>query len=254
MPAVALVGAYASISAGIAAGAATFLGGLQIAAGVMTGLGAITGNKKLMTIGAIASLGAGAYSALSGGTSAAAASATNIGDTVAPLGAAGDAAASFDPYTASLDVGGGAAAGAVAQPASFAGTELPLAGDMPDYIGGGAPAAKPQGLVQEALSQPSGAPAAPVTNATRSGTGSVQLGLVERALPEQGASFLDNMLARLDAGAGYLKKNPEVSKLGLGLVSGAADAYNQQQQLAARERLMNEQRGRYNASILNQRT
>ena len=59
-PAIALFGAYASISAGVTLMAtSTFLGGLMIAGGVMSGLGALTGNKTLSTLGMVASMGAG---------------------------------------------------------------------------------------------------------------------------------------------------------------------------------------------------
>lgn len=58
-PAVALFGAYASISAGVALGASTLMGGLMIAGGVMSGLGAITGNKTLSTLGMVAGLAGG---------------------------------------------------------------------------------------------------------------------------------------------------------------------------------------------------
>lgn len=58
-PAVAIFGAYASISAGIAIGAGTLMGGLMIAGGVMSGLGAITGNKTLSTLGMVTGLAGG---------------------------------------------------------------------------------------------------------------------------------------------------------------------------------------------------
>ena len=58
-PAIALFGAYASISAGIAIGASTLMGGLMIAGGVMSGLGALTGNKTLSTLGMVAGLAGG---------------------------------------------------------------------------------------------------------------------------------------------------------------------------------------------------
>lgn len=48
-PAIALVGAVGSISAGAAMGG--FLGGMMIAGGIASGLGAITGNKTLSTLG-----------------------------------------------------------------------------------------------------------------------------------------------------------------------------------------------------------
>jgi hypothetical protein len=58
-PALALVGAGASIWGGMAIGASTLMGGLMIAGGVMSGLGAITGNKTLSTLGMVAGLAGG---------------------------------------------------------------------------------------------------------------------------------------------------------------------------------------------------
>lgn len=67
-PAVAIAGAIGSISAGITAGG--LLGGLMIAGGIASGLGALTGNETLMTIGSVASLasfGVGAFTGADGG-------------------------------------------------------------------------------------------------------------------------------------------------------------------------------------------
>lgn len=68
-PAIAIAGAIGSVSAGLAATNA-FLGGLLIAGGIASGLGAITGNKTLSTIGgiaSIASLATGSFTGLDGG-------------------------------------------------------------------------------------------------------------------------------------------------------------------------------------------
>ncbi len=56
-PAIAVFGAYAGISAGLAAGG--LMGGLMIAGGVLGGLGAITGNKTLSSLGMLAGLAGG---------------------------------------------------------------------------------------------------------------------------------------------------------------------------------------------------
>lgn len=67
-PAIAVAGAIGSISAGITAGG--LLGGLMIAGGIASGLGALTGNETLMTIGSVASLasfGVGAFTGADGG-------------------------------------------------------------------------------------------------------------------------------------------------------------------------------------------
>lgn len=258
MPAVALVGAYASISAGIAAGAATLLGGLQIAAGVMTGLGALTGNKKLMTIGAIASLGAGAYSALSGGSAASSASGLeSVGGEGVAMGTAAGNAGSNAVEMGFADLAGGSDLGAVASGVSggdVAASALGPAGDSISTLNTPASAAASEGgLVQQALGRTD--PAGAVSNAARSGTGSTPAGLVQtNALAETtDTGLLAQAGNKLSSFAQLIEKNPNVAKLGLGLVSGASDAYSEQQALKARERLLAQQRARYNASILNQR-
>lgn len=59
-PAIAVFGAFSSISAGMAImGSSALLGGLMIAGGVMSGLGAITGNKTLSSLGMLAGLAGG---------------------------------------------------------------------------------------------------------------------------------------------------------------------------------------------------
>lgn len=65
-----LVGAFMSVSAGIAAGVATFAGFLQVAGGVLLGVGALTKNEDLMKIGGLVSLGGAAASATGVGASA----------------------------------------------------------------------------------------------------------------------------------------------------------------------------------------
>jgi hypothetical protein len=60
-PAIALVGAFSAISAGATIGG--FLGGVMIAGGIASGLGALTGNKTLSTIGMGLSLAGGIGSA-----------------------------------------------------------------------------------------------------------------------------------------------------------------------------------------------
>lgn len=68
MAAIAMIGAAGSVSAGIAAGG--LLGGIMIAGGIASGLGVLTGNKTLSTIGAVAGLagfGVGSFTSVDGG-------------------------------------------------------------------------------------------------------------------------------------------------------------------------------------------
>lgn len=84
-PAVALLGAGMSISAGlgIAATGWTLTAGLMVAGGVMSGLGALTGNKTLSKLGMVAGLagGVGQFFSKAGGFEGMS-SAWNAGDTV----------------------------------------------------------------------------------------------------------------------------------------------------------------------------
>ena len=58
-PAVALVGAAMSIEVGLSIGLNSLVGGLMVAGGVMSGLGALTGNKTLSQLGMVAGLAGG---------------------------------------------------------------------------------------------------------------------------------------------------------------------------------------------------
>lgn len=91
-----LIGAFMSVSAGIAAGAATLGGFLSIAGGLLLGVGAVTGKEDLMKIGGILSLG-GAAATAAGGSSAAAGSEASAAFDGAGS-AAGSDAAQFGKY------------------------------------------------------------------------------------------------------------------------------------------------------------
>ena len=59
-PAVALIGAALSIEVGLTIGITSLVGGLMVAGGVLSGLGAITGNETLSKLGMVAGLAGGA--------------------------------------------------------------------------------------------------------------------------------------------------------------------------------------------------
>lgn len=101
MPVVALVGAAASISAGVAIGVTTLTGGLMVAGGALTAIGTITGNKKVAALGALMGLGAGVANAVSGAGNAAS-------------GAGEFSAASADPM-ANLELTSGGATGGLGE-------------------------------------------------------------------------------------------------------------------------------------------
>lgn len=91
-----LIGAFMSVSAGIAAGAATLGGFLSIAGGVLLGVGAITGKEDLLKIGGILSLGGAAATAVGGSSAAAGGEASAAFDGAGS--AAGSDAAQFGKY------------------------------------------------------------------------------------------------------------------------------------------------------------
>ena len=117
MPAVAVIGgalAAGTAAASIAASALTLTSGLALAGGLATMVGGVTGNKKLMTIGAVATLGAaaaGGFGGLFSGTESASGlglDATTAASAVDDLGAAtGQGLQLSSPTAVNAAVGGG---------------------------------------------------------------------------------------------------------------------------------------------------
>jgi hypothetical protein len=129
-PAVAVAGAYMSVSAGVAAYAAattvmgSILGGLMIVGGIASGLGALTGNQTLSTIGAVAGLagfGVGAFTGVDGGFmnpfSSAADGTSNFFNTVS----GGAVKSVFESIKGGLGITDSAAAGAIKDTAGVGG-------------------------------------------------------------------------------------------------------------------------------------
>lgn len=94
--AVPIIASFMSVSAGIAAGAATLTGFLSIAGGVLMGVGALTGKKDLLKIGGLISLAGAATGALSSASSSGASEASSAWG--AEGSAAGSDAAQFGKY------------------------------------------------------------------------------------------------------------------------------------------------------------
>lgn len=261
MPAIAIVAAVGTVSAGAAMGG--ILGGVMMAGGVMSGLGAITGNKTLSKIGMIASLGAGIGSAL--GLAGAANSAWN-----SAVGAAADGAGSALGVTGNsfLATGGsmeaignavgynsGATAGLgaatkVAGPPSPDATSLAtgtqniganVAPSGTDLLA--APTAGDAGLISG--SQTGGGVLGPANDF---GAGTYAAGNVSAA-GEGG--FIKNAMAFIRN-----KDNAELIKTGTGLIGGAMKSYSEQnaadEEFSRKRQATEEARARYNASINNQ--
>lgn len=117
MPAVAVIGgtlAAGTAAASIAATTLTLVNGLALAGGLATMVGGVTGNKKLMTIGAIATLGAGVaggFEGLFGASEAASATGLNPSTAISAVddvgAATGQGLRIASPSAASAAVGGG---------------------------------------------------------------------------------------------------------------------------------------------------
>ena len=242
MPAaLALVGAAASVSAGVAAGG--IIGGVMIAGGVMTGLGAITGNKKLQKWGGILSIAGGVAGLASEAWSSAAGSiAEQSAESVAREGfqgleygrnvgeAAGAAAGGLADASAGMlqanlgvtDIGVGAASagGAVpgiapAVPPVVTGSATPTTVNLVNAGGTTATAPGLQGVVDVAKEKLSGL----------------------TANSEVGGGMLSKSMS-------WMEKNPRLTQAGAGLLTAGLSGYAQQEQIKEQMRLQEEAQAR----------
>lgn len=279
MPAVAVLGGIASAMGGAAAfsAAAGFTlanvaAGLAVVGGVASALGGITGNEKLMKFGMIASLGGAAAgglgSLMNAGTEAAgAATALSTGETGLGLaqGATEGLSASSSGLGIQMPSGGGmlaeldtgvsrlaqesASSGAIDSIASKA-AESAAADPIANYALK-APAATQIPTRSDAVFSNTGiggtAPSATnvMDDATRVFTGGA-------ASPPPNAKGAD---ASIFSNFGeFIKKNPELVKTGTGMLGGMGQAYMQGQQMKERDRILERDRARLNASIMGQRS
>lgn len=265
MPAVAIVAAVGTVSAGAAMGGV--LGGIMMAGGVMTGLGAVTGNKNLQRIGMVASLGAGIGSAM--GLAGAANNAWNsvVGGADSALGVTGN---SFLATGGSMEAIGNAigynsapAAGAVATANS-----APLVGAdgaaNPGAFSLTGPA-RPDGLVANVNSS-AGAIGDPISLQAGNAQGLVSsVNSPAAGLLQAPAVTTDALLQRSAGNGSFIsnamdflrdKNNAAIITTGGGLISGAMQSYSAQNAADAeyerRRQTDAEARARYNASITNQ--
>lgn len=261
MPAIAIVAAVGTVSAGAALGGV--LGGIMIAGGVMSGLGAVTKNKTLMALGAVASLGAGIGSAMGlaeganslwngavGADSALAVTGKSFLDTGGSMSAIGDAlgrnSGTTDGLVASKMGGAEAPVDVKGLGQGPTGMEkFSAGGDGSQQLLGSAPPAAPI--------TPNAAPsfmrgAMPTSSMTAPGfdaATSQPAGLIGK-FSNESDSFIGKSLA-------FIKDNPEAVKVGGGLISGAMGSYQQQQQQDAALQARADERKRFNDSITNQR-
>jgi hypothetical protein len=213
MPAIAVVAAIGTISAGATLGGV--LGGIMIAGGVMSAAGAVTGNKELTKWGAVASLGAG------------------IG---AAAGLAGSANSMWNSAVGAGADGAGSALGVTGESFLKAGGSMESIGNTLglNKAAAAAPAvsdAYPPG--QSIYGVPSD-----VAGATQSP------GIVAKQVAGEAAK---------PGWLGFIKDNPEVVKAGSGLVGGAMTSYSKQREQEAALQAQEDALARRNNSILGQR-
>lgn len=268
MPVVAVIGGIASATAGVAAfgAAATTMGsimaGLQIVGGVASALGGLTGNKKLQKFGMFASLGAaavGGISSLVSGSSSAS-TALSAGDTGLGLASGGGDLGLQAADTGLSGIGikgseiGGLSGGVGSELASLntgvsstspwatAGS-APAAGEAVASAGGAGSGGGAGGTNYDMQAPTSGVPGLPQTT-----TDSINQarGMLKITPADTGAGAFQGF-------SSFLNKNPELTKVGMGMLSGFGQSYMQEQKLKEEARVREADRARFNASITGQR-
>jgi hypothetical protein len=243
MPAaLALVGAAASVSAGVAAGG--IIGGVMIAGGVMTGLGAITGNKKLQKWGGILSIAGGVAGLASGAWSSAAGSiAEQSAESVAREGfRASELGAQYAGEAAGAAAGGLADASAGMLQANLGVTDIGVgAASAGGAVPGIAPVAAP---VVTGSATPT-----TVNLVNAGGTTATAPGL--QGVVDVAKEKLPGLTANSEVGGGmlsksmsWMKKNPRLTQAGAGLLTAGLSAYGQSEAIKEQMRMQEEQQAR----------
>lgn len=270
MPAIAVVAAIGTVSAGAALGGV--LGGIMIAGGVMSGVGAVTGNKTLMKVGALASLGAGIGSAM--GLATASDGAWN-----SMVGAAADGSGSALGVTGNSFLSKGGSLSGIGDALGLNGGQTSIAGGAqaaPTQQAGG-PLGQSQGpgiIRQNAVGTnelTSTIPDSTTSVLTNRPLGAASTGVtpdisMSRAITGQSGSLMTPVGSVANAGVpvnpdqsfiksslSFIKDNPEVVKAGSGLIGGAMTSYSKEREQAALLQAQADARARYNNSILGQR-
>lgn len=259
MPVVAVIGGIASATAGVAAfgAAATTMGsimaGLQIVGGVASALGGLTGNKKLQKFGMFASLGAAAVggisSLVSSGTEAAASAGSSIMDGATSVA---KTAPSYGEWAAANAADSAAIpmSGIEGEVASLTGAGSVGTSTSP-WAASSTPANAGMLGTSAAQSATAAAPFDPAT-ATRASnfapSTSTEMAAAQAALgrPDTGSGVFQGF-------SNFLTKNPELTKVGMGMLSGFGQSYMQEQKLKEEARVREADRARFNASITGQR-
>ena len=259
--AIPLVASAFSISAGLTAGG--LLGGMMVAGGAIGGLGAITGNKKLMTLGSVLGLAGGVGSAMGLGEVAK----NTAGDVAAK--AAGDAAKATAGNTIADTTGTAVGATEAAKGALDVASDVatadqglinnalsktaPAAGGAPETLGA---YQSPSDMALAAGTKTANA-SADFWSKLTNGAGSLGAGDAMTAVKNTASTLWDAGTGAIKDVSAWAEKNPNTAKIGAGLVGGAMN-YMGQQQMAkdAMDRQMKYTdwvRQRYSDSVANLR-
>lgn len=242
MPAaLALVGAAASVSAGVAAGG--IIGGVMIAGGVMTGLGAVTGNKKLQKWGGILSIAGGVAGLASGAWSSAAGSiAEQSAESVAREGFQGL------EYGRNVGEAAGAAAGGLAD--ASAGMLQANLGVTDIGVGAASAGGAVPGIAPVAAPVVTGSATPTTVNLVNAGgTTATAPGL--QGVVDVAKEKLSGLTANSEVGGGmlsksmsWMEKNPRLTQAGAGLLTAGLSAYGQSEAIKEQMRMQEEQQAR----------
>lgn len=256
MPAaVALIGAVGSVGAGMAAVGGTMAGfaaaglgtqliaGAMIAGGVMTGLGAVTGNKKLQKWGGILSIAGGVAGLASGAWSSAAGSiAEQSAESVAREGFQGL------EYGRNVGEAAGAAAGGLAD--ASAGMLQANLGVTDIGVGAASAGGAVPGIAPVAAPVVTGSATPTTVNLVNAGgTTATAPGL--QGVVDVAKEKLSGLTANSEVGGGmlsksmsWMEKNPRLTQAGAGLLTAGLSAYGQQEAIKEQMRMQEEQQAR----------
>ena len=256
MPAaVALIGAVGSVGAGMAAVGGTMAGfaaaglgtqliaGAMIAGGVMTGLGAVTGNKKLQKWGGILSIAGGVAGLASGAWSSAAGSiAEQSAESVAREGFQGL------EYGRNVGEAAGAAAGGLAD--ASAGMLQANLGVTDIGVGAASAGGAVPGIAPVAAPVVTGSATPTTVNLVNAGgTTATAPGL--QGVVDVAKEKLSGLTANSEVGGGmlsksmsWMEKNPRLTQAGAGLLTAGLSAYGQSEAIKEQMRMQEEQQAR----------
>jgi len=218
--------AYAAGTAGVSLGSA-LAAGAMVAGGVMSGVGAVTGNKKLMKIGGVLALAGGLGAMVTGGLGNVGNVAAASGSEVAPAATAiGEGSASTAAETLVGKLGGGTAAEAFGPSTGMNGGILDVSSSASTSVGDigsglqaaqNAPAAASfqapsSGIVDQALGNaPAGGVSAPLNEVP------AVAGAPGAAPAPSSGGFLDNV-------TGFMKDNKTLVEMGGKVLGGLGDS------------------------------